>query len=167
VKPPMLLCGPHLKLRGTPNRERAKATINATLRETLCPALKAPRASRLISGQENYGELKAAGDVAFLFTIGDLAHKRAALYEYCRIVKEAAQRRQLQQLLYQANENLTDSTISNDEIEERIETDLSALREAGANRSAMHVADIVREISPLLDRVGQATHLLLGLLICR
>ena len=108
------------------------------------------------------GELKSAGGVTFLCTLGDLAHKRAALPEYCRIVKEAAQRRQLQHLLNHANENLTDSEISNNEIEERIEVGLSALREESAGRSAMHVADIIREIGPILDRVVSGKGIMLG-----
>src|SRR5262249_7336082 len=59
--------------------------------------------AEVLAGDE---EFKSAGGVAFLSALADGVYARGPLGEYCRLVKQAAQRRRLQQFAYRIGEQI-------------------------------------------------------------
>jgi len=109
-------------------------------------------------------DLMSAGGMAFLATLGCEISDRANLREYCRLVKKAAQRRQLQRIFERAGQNVIDPTVLVTEILQQTEAELLAVREGDSNaaRTAVHLSEVAREVAPVLDRVGSGNGGMLG-----
>lgn len=109
-------------------------------------------------------ELQDAGGVDFISSLADGVYARANLSEYGRLIKSAAQRRQLQAVLELARQDARDPSISLSETLQQTESALTAIREGDENaaRTAVHISEIAREVAPMLERVGSGNGAMLG-----
>jgi replicative DNA helicase len=108
------------------------------------------------------GDYDAAGGFSFLTKLADGVGESAPLAEYCYLIKESARSRHLQRVIEEAGKTV--QTKLTEDVLSQLETEISVLREdqINAGRGAVHIAEVVHEVGPMLDRAGSGTGKMLG-----
>lgn len=108
-------------------------------------------------------ELADAGGVAFISGLDIGVHKKAALPEYCRIIREASVQRAILKMSARTTDQIGSKAKTADVLES-LESDLSEIRDGHVSslRGAIHISEVSKELVPILERASDGEGRLMG-----